>query len=165
MSADFSQTIHEVSTAPEVLLIQHGAADVDDVDHAVLIRRALHEVAPEARLRIVRTGEAVPGAPWETTGRRPDLVLLDLGPPWQPGGGSDDVAAPLRALEALKNDAATRHIPVIVLTGTDEERVRRAHALRADGYVFKPETTTQLRHAIGSVLRFWGHVVRPIGRN
>jgi hypothetical protein len=54
---------------------------------------------------------------------------------------------------------------VIVLTGTDEARVRRAHELHADGYVFKPETAAQLRHAIGSIFRFWGHVARPVGRN
>src|SRR4030095_4753547 len=84
--------------APEVLLIQQGAADVDDVDHAVLVRRALHEVAPAARLRIVRTGTRAPVLPWDAAGRQPDLVLLDLGPPWAAYDGGHAAAGALRAL-------------------------------------------------------------------
>jgi two-component system, response regulator len=60
----------------------------------------------------------------------PDLILLDLGLP-RVGG--------LAVLRRLRAEERTRHIPVVVLTGTREERVVvSSHDLGANRFVVKP---------------------------
>jgi CheY-like chemotaxis protein len=61
---------------------------------------------------------------------RPDLILADV---VMPGKNGYEVC------EAIKNDAALSHIPVLLLTGTfeafDEDRARQ---VRSDGHITKP---------------------------
>ena len=63
-------------------------------------------------------------------GEQPDLVLMDIQLPGMDG---------LRATALLKDDEATRGIPVIALTALamkgDEDRIRAAGC---DGYIAKP---------------------------
>jgi two-component system cell cycle response regulator DivK len=63
-------------------------------------------------------------------GEQPDLVLMDIQLPGMDG---------LQACALLKEDEATRDIPVIALTALamkgDEERIRAAGC---DGYIAKP---------------------------
>ena len=60
---------------------------------------------------------------------RPDLILLDLVLPKLDG---------FRVLEALKGDAATREIPIIILTNLEgSQDVERALALGATTYLVK----------------------------
>jgi len=62
--------------------------------------------------------------------RLPNLILMDIQMPVMNG---------LEAARILKNDASTKDIPVIALTGYamkgDEERIREAGC---DGYIAKP---------------------------
>jgi len=64
------------------------------------------------------------------SGEQPDLILMDIQLPGMDG---------LEATALLKNDEATRAIPVIALTALamkgDEERIRAAGC---DGYIAKP---------------------------
>jgi CheY-like chemotaxis protein len=71
---------------------------------------------------------------------RPGLVLLDIRLP-----GIDGWAV----LEALKSDAATRHIPVVVVSIV-EERGRGA-ALGADAYVVKPVSRDALLGVLADI--------------
>jgi CheY-like chemotaxis protein len=60
----------------------------------------------------------------------PDLILLDLGLP-RIGG--------LAVLRRLRAEQSTRHIPVVILTATREERaVVSSHDLGANRFIVKP---------------------------
>jgi two-component system phosphate regulon response regulator PhoB len=76
---------------------------------------------------------------------RPDLVLLDL---MLPDISGTDVC------KALKEDPATRHIPVVVLTARGEEIDRVVgFELGADDYVVKPFSVRELLLRIQAILR------------
>lgn len=74
----------------------------------------------------------------------PDLILSDINIPYMDG---------LEILDALKGDAATRRIPVVILSGrNDDESWLRATRLGAAGYLTKPvrldELMTTLKRAL-----------------
>lgn len=74
----------------------------------------------------------------------PDLIMLDLGLPDLDG---------MEVLKAIKGDEATRHLPVIVITGTDTEtRYIQAKALGADAFLNKPVERDELINEIFSRL-------------
>ena len=64
----------------------------------------------------------------------PDAILLDIGLPDRPG---------LLVLQKLKENPATRHIPVHIVSGNDQ--VQAAMQLGAVGYATKPRTREQLK--------------------
>lgn len=75
----------------------------------------------------------------------PHLVLLDLRLPGMHG---------LEVLDALKNDPATRDIPVIVVSALgDEETVVEALNLGAEDHVTKPFRLRELMARVGAALR------------
>jgi two-component system alkaline phosphatase synthesis response regulator PhoP len=81
----------------------------------------------------------------EATARKPDLVLLDVRLP----GGDGRVI-----LQILKENAATRGIPVILLTGLANEGDKVLGLnLGADDYVVKPFGALELMARIQAVLR------------
>ena len=102
-----------------VLVIEDNAANMTLA--VFLLQSAGHTVLSatdaEGGLRLARS-------------EQPDLILMDIQLP-----GMDGLAATL----LLKQDAATRAIPVIALTALamkgDEERIRKAGC---DGYIAKP---------------------------
>jgi two-component system, cell cycle response regulator DivK len=75
---------------------------------------------------------------------QPDLILMDVQLPGMDG---------LEATVLLKRDAATRAIPVIVLTALamkgDEERIRAAGC---DGYIAKPMAIQKFLATIAAYL-------------
>jgi two-component system phosphate regulon response regulator PhoB len=76
---------------------------------------------------------------------RPDLVLLDLNLPEVPG---------LDVCRALRQDEATRHIPVVMLTAMADELDRVVgFELGADDYVTKPFSLRELILRVRAVLR------------
>jgi two-component system alkaline phosphatase synthesis response regulator PhoP len=81
----------------------------------------------------------------EAVARKPDLILLDVRLP----GGDGRVI-----LQALKESAATRGIPVILLTGLANEGDKVLGLnLGADDYVVKPFGAMELMARITAVLR------------
>jgi CheY-like chemotaxis protein len=65
-----------------------------------------------------------------TTYPRPYLVLLDLNLPGCPG---------IEVLARLKSNARTRHIPVVILTTTDDQHeIEACYALGCNAYHTKP---------------------------
>jgi DNA-binding response OmpR family regulator len=79
----------------------------------------------------------------------PDLVLLDMMLPRLSG---------LEVLRALKRDAATKDVPVIVLTGLSERNKEKLLNEGASGYVEKSETLLQNNSAalIDAIVRVIG---------
>lgn len=78
----------------------------------------------------------------------PDLVILDMYVPYLDG---------FELLEALRLDAATRDIPVIVLTGrSDDETYARAQRIGVADYFTKPIQSEQLLASIEKHVRARG---------
>jgi DNA-binding response OmpR family regulator len=74
----------------------------------------------------------------------PDLILLDLTVPYLDG---------FEMIKALRNDPATRAIPVIVLTGRgDDDTFAEAHRLGASHFLTKPVEKDVLLRAIEAQL-------------
>lgn len=89
----------------------------------------------------------------ESTGReKPDLVVLDMNLPDMSG---------LDVCRRLKAETATRHIPVIVLTGEARETELRVASLAAgaEDYLFKPLGGKALLARIRAILKI---AVRPV---
>ena len=75
--------------------------------------------------------------------RAPDLVLLDMS---IPGASGPEVLA------AVKEDPATSHVRVIVVTATGEEGRAAALASGADHYFTKPFSPIALLQAVEEVI-------------
>ena len=74
----------------------------------------------------------------------PDLILLDLTVPYLDG---------FEMIKALRNDPATKEIPVVVLTArADDETFAEARRLGASQFLTKPVTRDALIRAIDAQL-------------
>jgi CheY-like chemotaxis protein len=75
---------------------------------------------------------------------KPDLVLMDVFMPKMDG---------YTTLGMIKNDAATREVPVVMVTAADQELNRKlAEKLGAAGYITKPFKSPELLDTIGRLL-------------
>lgn len=92
--------------------------------------------------------------PWlERPAGEPAVVLLDLKLPKIDG---------LEVLEQVKSDAALRHIPVVMLTSSREERdLVLSYQLGVNAFVVKPVDFTDFREAIQELGMFWGVLNEP----
>jgi CheY-like chemotaxis protein len=85
----------------------------------------------------------------------PLLMLLDLNLPQLDG---------YQVLERIKADARTRHIPVLILTTTDEpHEIERCYALGCNVYITKPVEYEQFAEAIRKLGLFLSIVQIPLG--
>jgi len=83
---------------------------------------------------------------------RPDLILLDLNMPIMNGR---------QVLAEIKEDAALRQIPVVILTGSREmDDIVRTYDLHANCYVTKPIDFEQFIDMVKSITDFWLTMVR-----
>lgn len=88
-------------------------------------------------------------------GSSPLLILLDLNLPGLDG---------LQVLSRIKSDSAARHIPVIILTTTDNpQEVEQAYELGCNVYITKPVAYEQLSKAIQQLGLFLQVVSLPRG--
>jgi CheY-like chemotaxis protein len=116
--------------SPTLVLVE------DDPGHARLIERNLQRASLPYTIVVLRDGQAALDyllSAQEEQGTRhpqPYLVLLDLNLPGCPG---------VEVLARLKNDARTKHIPVIILTTTDDRyEIEECYALGCNAYLTKP---------------------------
>ena len=81
----------------------------------------------------------------------PQLILLDLNLPKLDGS---------QVLAAIRSDDSLKHIPVIILTSSEDETdISRSYRLGANCYVTKPLRLAAYRDILHAVESFWGDVV------
>lgn len=142
-------------TEPVILLVE------DNPDDAELTRIALTDTHVMNRLIIVRDGQEA--LDWLfCTGTHadrepcyvPTVVLLDLKLPKVNG---------LEVLQRMRNDPHTKHVPVVLLTSSKEEKdVLRGYNLGANSYIQKPVDYAQFQEAIRQVGIYWIMLNEPV---
>lgn len=81
------------------------------------------------------------------TARQPRVVLLDLKLPRLDGH---------EVLRAIRGNPLTQHLPVIVMTSSDQDRdVLESYELKANSYVVKPVSFDQFHAAVTQVGMYW----------
>ena len=136
----------------EILLVEDNPGDVR------LTIEALKEAKVINHLTVLKDGvEALAflrrQAPYSAA-PRPHLILLDLNLPRMDGR---------EVLAAIKADDSVKHIPVVVLTTSqDEQDVLKSYNLHANCYISKPVDLDQFVRVVRSIEDFWlGIVVLP----
>jgi CheY-like chemotaxis protein len=83
----------------------------------------------------------------------PCVILLDLKMPRMDG---------LQVLRQIKSDPALRHVPVVMLTSSREEKdLIQSYDLGVNAFVVKPVSFDQFLHAIRALGMFWAIVNEP----
>ena len=133
----------------------------DDPGHARLIERNLRRALITNEIVTLSDGQqAVDYLLREhtyagATHALPLLLLLDLNLPGLDG---------YQVLTRLKADERTRHIPVIILTTTDEPyEIKRCYALGCNVYLTKPVEYEQFAEAMRKLGLFLSIVKLPLG--
>jgi two-component system response regulator len=81
------------------------------------------------------------------TNNKPKVVLLDLKMPKVNG---------MQVLERIKNDPATKDIPVVILTSSKEHPdVEKCYKMGVNSYVVKPVEFTSFMKAISELGMYW----------
>lgn len=135
----------------------------DNSNDEELTLRAFHKCNIANRIVVVRDGvEALDyffarGAHAGRAASEVQLVLLDLKLPKIDG---------LDVLRALRADARTRLIPIVVLTSSAEEQdLLRSYGLGANSYVRKPVDFNQFVDAVRQLGLYWlviNHAAPPV---
>lgn len=126
----------------------------DNADDEMLVKRALRNIVTSKALVSARDGREAHAFLFEekplagmTEHRLPDLVLLDLKLPIMGG---------LELLEKIRSTEATREIPVVVLTSSDEARdVERCYQLGVNSYVPKPVNFEKFIETVQKIGSYW----------
>lgn len=130
----------------------------DDDGHADLVMEQLRDAGVNGPVIRFRDGQEVVDfllAPGGEAFDRPCLLLLDINMPRLDG---------MAVLKRIKGDPATRAIPVIMLTTTDDPReVAACYGLGCNLYLTKPvgfEAFSDTLNRLGRFLQIL-HVARP----
>jgi len=138
--ADFGQM--------EILLVEDSREDAEMTLRAFrrsnLVNRVLWVKDGEAALEyIFRTG-AYAGRGFA---QAPKLVLLDIKMSKVDG---------IEVLRRLKQDAATRAIPVVIMTSSNEERdVVESYRLGVNSYIVKPVASDAFFETVAKLALYW----------
>jgi two-component system response regulator len=77
----------------------------------------------------------------------PQVVLLDIKLPLVDG---------IDVLRQVKSDQRTRHIPIVMLTSSAQDRdLRACYALGANSYIVKPVDMERFMAAVDNIRRYW----------
>lgn len=132
----------------EILLVEDNPNDVE------LTLRALQKQNLASKVLVVKDGVEALEFVFATGAfahrkieNRPKVVLLDLKLPKMDG---------IEVLTRIKNDERTRHIPVVMLTSSQEERdVLDTYNLGVNSYIVKPVDFSNFVHAVSELGLYW----------
>jgi len=144
-----------MSEIGRVLLAEDSAPDVE------LTLSAFEEHHLANQVVVVRDGAEA----WDYLSRRgayehrapgaPAIVLLDVNMPKMGG---------LEVLRRMRADAELRFVPVVMLTGSREERdIVESYRLGANAYIMKPVSFEELIGAAKSLGLYWAMLKEPPG--
>jgi len=137
----------------DVLLVEDNPDDVELALHAFNQHRFANNV------HVCRDGvEAVHYLFGESAAELPPrLILLDFKMPRLNG---------LEVLRRVRSEERTRHVPVIMLTASDEEPdMSRSYDLGANSYIVKPVDFKQLSEVVLQLGLYWLLLNRVPGRD
>lgn len=124
----------------EILLVEDNSEDAE------LTLRALRKNNLTNSIRHVTDGEQALEYLLQTS-HRPKVVLLDLKLPKIHG---------LEVLQRLREKPATKSLPIVVLTSSQEDRdLARAYELGANSYVVKPVEFDAFVEAVSNLGIYW----------
>jgi two-component system, chemotaxis family, response regulator Rcp1 len=134
----------------EILLVEDNPVDV------LMTRQALQEAKVYNNLYVTEDGEEAMDFLYRngkyTDAPRPDLILLDLNLPKKSGR---------EILTEIKQDPHLLHIPVVVLTTSEEERdISMCYQLHGNCFITKPVDMEQFTQVIKSIEGFWFTIVK-----
>ena len=133
------------STSIEILLVEDNPGDIR------LIKEAFKEADIEVSLQIAMNGvealELLSQEEKKGTSAYPELILLDLNIPKKDG---------YDVIRNIRNDPDLYHIPIIVLTSSDdEEDISKSYDLAANAYLTKPTDPADFISLVQSIEGFW----------
>jgi len=126
----------------------------DNVDDLELTLHALRSNKLANNIEVARDGEEALDFLFcrgrftgRTKGSQPSLVLLDLKLPKVDG---------LEVLREMRNNPATRTIPVVILTSSKEEKdLMTGYQLGVNSYIQKPVDFSQFRETVRQLGLYW----------
>ncbi len=120
----------------------------DNPDDELLTLRALRTSDIASRVDVARDGAEALEYLFENQGKPlPELVLLDLKLPKIDG---------LEVLRRIRNEEATKLLPVVVLTTSDEQRdIVESYKLGANSYIRKPVDFQRFSESICQLGIYW----------
>jgi CheY-like chemotaxis protein len=136
-----------VNTMLNILLVEDDEVDVMTVQRAFKkgnITNPLYVAGNGLEALAMLRGEPLQPSPMPMERR---IILLDLNMPKMNG---------LEFLQAMRADSTIRHIPVVVLTTSNEERDRlQAYQLNVAGYILKPVTFSIFVELMVTLNKYW----------
>ncbi len=137
-----SGRVVEVATEPKTILLVE-----DNADDEQLTLRAMRQSDVPNIIRVARDGAEALEALFGTGSRLPDLVLLDLKLPKVSG---------LEVLQRIRSEEATKTLPIVILTSSDEERdIVESYNLGANSYIRKPVDFDEFIDAVRQLGLYW----------
>jgi CheY-like chemotaxis protein len=130
-----------MKSSQPVLLVE------DDTIDAMTVQRAFRDLNVANPLVHVRDGEEALQYLGHGGNETPCVILLDLNMPRMNG---------TEFLEAVKDSPSLKHIPVVVLTTSNEERdVMESFRRSVAGYIVKPVDYRKFVEAIKTIDLYW----------
>ena len=126
-----------------IFLVEDNPTDVDLTLRAFARRKLINPVS------VSRDGEEALAwiARWEAGEPLPLVILLDLKLPRVHG---------LDVLTQLKSSSVSRHIPVVILTSSDEDQdIAAAYRIGANSYIVKPVNFEKFLEVVDRIELYW----------